>query len=102
MIDREDIEIFESIAEHAGIELHGYSGRGMYGRECYAISVQEGTVCEMVADLLDGCCADLGDCEVLATFLRNAREDSLGRGSIVYFPSAAWQENEEDDEEDED
>lgn len=110
MIDREDIEIFENIAENAGIELQGYSGRGMYGRECYAISVQDGTAYEMIADLLEACCGDLENCEILATFLRNAREDSLGRGSIVYFPSAAWieddeeegDEEEDDEEEDED
>jgi len=96
MIDREDINRFESIAENAGIELQGYSGRG---RECYAISVQEGTVCEMIADLLDACYGSLEECEVLAAFLRNAREDSLGRGSIVYFPGAAWQEDEEDEDE---
>ena len=96
MIDREDIERFKSTAENVGIELQGYSGRG---RECYAISVQDGTVYEMVADLLNACCGDIEDCEALATFLRNAREDSLGRGSLVYFPGAAWQEDEEDEDE---
>lgn len=100
MIDREDMDRFETIAENAGIELQGYRGRGMYDRECYAISVQDGTGYEMIADLLDACCGDLENCEILATFLRNAREDSLGRGSIVYFPGAAWIEGDEEEDED--
>ena len=53
-----------------GLEPRDYSGRGMYGRECVAVSID----CEP------------GDYE----FPRGWSQDQLGRGIIVYWPSVLW------------
>lgn len=50
--------------------LHAdYSGRGMFGRTCWSI------YCDDPEDVL----AEVG--------LKGAKTDSMGRGSVVYWPS---------------
>lgn len=70
-----------------------YSGRGMYGRECFGIVV------DSVAELLDFWTGIVIEDEWTAGQLaRDAREDGMGQRTIVYFPG--WQlDNAQDDEE---
>lgn len=56
----------------AGHEVRSYSGRGMYGRYCVGVSLTRG--------------------ERLTVGSRTASYDSLGLGSIAYWPSAVWPE----------
>lgn len=62
--------IINNLNEEATI-YKGYSGKGMFGRRCYGISCQSsGRVIELA-----GCIG-----------LRGAAVDSLGLGTIVYWP----------------
>jgi hypothetical protein len=73
-------------------ELRSYSGRGMCGERCLAIS---GSLPRIMRTLVEGC---LGDAEDLSaaerTDVRDAMDavqtDSLGRGQIVYFPGVPY------------
>jgi hypothetical protein len=60
-----------------------YSGRGMFGRECFGI------VYDSLGQLLDfaaalGRRAEADDLDV--SWLSNARRDSMGMSSIAYWP----------------
>lgn len=78
------LELFDSIAEHSEGEVReGYSGRGMYGDECWGI-VGDATKILAVAGahgLIDG-----------------ANMDSMGRNSIVYWPAIKYNSPENEDE----
>ena len=69
--------IYEALIE-SGYSPRSYSGRGMYGKKCVALSVKDETALLKVG-------AALGD---LAE--TRACTDGLGRGLIVYWPSQAW------------
>ena len=56
--------------EQSGRKARGYSGRGMCGEYCVGVSLQQG---------------DSG-----GELPRGASTDSLGKGSIWYWPSIAW------------
>lgn len=76
----------------------GYSGRGMYGRQCVAVDTEDRSTFEVFADILEY--SDLSDdLGSIAHALRNAKTDSLGRGQVLYFPKFTWDEScEEDDD----
>lgn len=77
------------------LDLEGarwYAGRGSYGSQCLAIATDNpfqtiATIVEELPSLAsdDGELASLN--QEFARILQGARTDSLGRGSILYFPS---------------
>ncbi len=72
-----------------------YSGRGMYGDECFGIVCPKPTRTAMLLALY---LADQNE-DALADDLSHCiREDSMGRDSIIYFPSFAWPEEVEVEE----
>lgn len=81
----------KDIIEAAGYETRSYSGRGMYGKECLAFTV-DGRAEEfaVAADLMD---AAIGSGEYfikpVAKAMRGIRTDSLGLGTVFYFPSVS-------------
>lgn len=61
-----------------------YSGRGMYGRDCF------GLVLDSTSDIMDFILAVSYDDRDLADALsRNLTEDSMGLSGIYYFPRFA-------------
>lgn len=69
------LELFESIAEHSEGEVReGYSGRGMYGDECWGIVGDATKIIEVAG----------------AHGLFGANMDSMGRDSIVYWPKIKY------------
>jgi hypothetical protein len=97
-------EVIEYAMMNANLETEdlrdNYSGRGMYGQECFgfvtndygspfAFFVQLGIIGaqnEEDTSIEDSDYFDTGAAEQLAM---SAQTDSMGRGSIVYFPG--WQ-----------
>jgi hypothetical protein len=79
------------ILQSAGHEPYAYSGRGMYGKECVGVDLH----CEVLnfaADVIEAMaiCGEADENgEMVAKALRNARSDSMGRGTVVYFPRFA-------------
>lgn len=73
-----------------------YSGRAMYGKRCFGFSLDEGvTILGLFADWLELITNfDFYDSDdviegvaLVAKLMQAARTDSLGLGTIVYFPS---------------
>lgn len=70
------IDILEETAQEVGGDIReGYSGRGMYGDECYGIVCDDATECIEVAS---------------AKGLTGARTDSMGTRTIVYYPKLKY------------
>jgi hypothetical protein len=76
--------------------VRSYSGRGMYGKECLAIT---GDLIDLV--VLGFIIADGYSDEVDVSDLAGARKDSMGLGVVVYWPSIPFEGDDEDNEEDE-
>lgn len=77
-------ETLKEIIEAAGYDTRSYSGRGMFGRECLAVSIDV-SESEFFSDLID--VTDSSNIRIVSDAMRNVRTDSLGRGTILYFPS---------------
>jgi hypothetical protein len=77
-------QILEEIADEIGGRLReGYSGRGMFGKECLGI----------VCDDAIGCIEAAG-----AKGITGAKTDNMGKSMIVYWPNLSedqldWEEN---------
>ena len=73
----------EVIAEYAEDVHLTYSGRGMYGETCYGFS---GDVARIIGDVLQDI-ADMPDLiRQFGEMLSISRRDSMGLGTILYFP----------------
>lgn len=81
---------FEDYLQHlaSNLETRSYSGRNMYGKKCFAVecSMKE-LFQETLSYIRDNEGVDEGvDFYEIDAFINNAHEDSMGKGSIVYFP----------------
>lgn len=100
-------------ARNAGLVVYSYSGRGMYGAKCLGVECDRDTsaikvVCEIAKAFMDN--EDFTDdrnsvdknvatlYEMLGA-LERAKNDSMGLGSIVYWPDIKWTEEDEDSDE---
>lgn len=73
----EQIEFLERLADRVGGQLdRSYSGRGMYGKRCYGIVLPEAG--ELVYRVMESAARE---------GFSAARTDSLGLGTIVYWPN---------------
>lgn len=94
-------EIIEQVCGEREIQIHtNYSGRGMFGDKCFGISGNQRSLniySYFIRSLIDR------DRDLAEEFLTQAiREDSMGRGSIIYWEGIQWNEEyelyDEDDE----
>lgn len=89
--------------------LRSYSGRGMYGKECVGIDLENDAEIAGFFFALGQKCYASGD-DLLASLGDGSEEmksDSMGRGRIIYWPDVyvadpALLRDDDDDEEDED
>ena len=79
----------QRVLEDNGYDTRSYSGRGMFGKSCLGCVVEKST------NLLEVGAA-LGEEGV--TIPHNTKMDSMGLGTIVYWPGVAYAEEEEDGE----
>jgi hypothetical protein len=96
-------EKVKDLLEDAGHETRSYSGRAMYGRQCLAV-VTDDEAADVVVDAMERCAmgGDVESVVELARFLHGSRTDSMGRGTVIYWPNIDWadcgaEEEEEDD-----
>lgn len=78
--------------------LRSYSGRGMYGKECVGITcgrfISEFQLAAKIAATLHW----YNDTEALEELaLLEAKSDSMGLNSIIYFPRMTWEKEYEGD-----
>lgn len=90
--------LVEAIGD-AGLQCSRYSGRGMRGEECVAVRLESGgsgALADIVRSLgaLDLPGAETAD--LAAEIVKRVRTDRLGLGSVLYWPSVAWEEPEDD------
>lgn len=72
-------------------DVRSYSGRGMYGKECVAITGCDlGTLLGfLVGSASDGVDVDYNTIRALESI----KQDSLGMGSVFYFPLVEYVED---------
>lgn len=89
VIDRAILEA----AQAEGIEVReDYSGRGMYGGECFGIVGSLNGLLTFAAILAGSCDNEEEAADVLSDLAQAAQEDSMGRQSIYYFPGWTFKE----------
>ena len=88
----------QQILTDLGYETRSYSGRGMYGRKCLGVSMDaEERPLKIAADVFEYLLDDMGGMseadkkDILRAF-KGACTDSLGLGSILYFPRIEYVE----------
>ena len=108
VLNENELKVLAYVLERVDTEDYslykGYSGRAMYGSKCFGISVAQYVLPTVFfADLLKygkeweddnlDIASELNDgvddpiiLELVEKLLRDARSDSLGLGTIVYFP----------------
>jgi hypothetical protein len=96
MSARDDARNLADAIECAGYEPRAYSGRGMSGRECLAFELEMGVSLLKAAAMVTSSAYETGDDgERVAGLLCAAAYDSLGLGTIVYFPRIPYAERAE-------
>lgn len=77
------------LIENVGREVRAYSGRMMYGRECVGVEVDNvGQLFHLGLELADAATDD----ERFALQKMYVAWDSMGMGTILYFPDVKWPE----------
>ena len=83
-----------------------YSGRGMYGRQCIAVNLTSKShlaVAELAANILLWVTQEKHeytkiDIQEIADHVANTRVDDLGQGSVCYWPTEVYIEEEEEED----
>lgn len=100
MMDKQIVDKFIEILSDCDYEAFSYSGRGMFGERCVAISghldVPDVMVDIMLAMVEN--CYDNGDMRAILEILKDTHTDNMGRGHVLYWPSAVMSVDEEVDE----
>lgn len=86
---------FQQILKAAGYKCEAYSGRGMGGEKCLSVSLAAdgngppSNIGRLFADVLEAT-RDEYQGHVAVAF-RKMRTDSLGKGTVVYFPGVEFE-----------
>ena len=90
-------EKFLELIDNAGLTARSYSGRGMYGEECVAIttggdngSSEHAVVAVLIMEAVSDGCGD-----EMTKLMKSTRTDSMGRNSVMYWPTMKWPEGRE-------
>lgn len=88
----------QDLLEHADYTCRSYSGRAMYGKTCLAVEI-DGTMGMLISCVIQA----VGDgvvpnyAEAAEAFMK-MKTDSMGLGTIAYFPGIGYVGDEEDDD----
>lgn len=82
---------FQQVLEAAGYVTRAHSGHGMSGRDCLSVTLAgDGMMGRFFADVLEA--IDAEEMDPAAHAFRRMRTDSLGKGTVVYFPGVPFKE----------
>jgi hypothetical protein len=87
-----DTQQFIRLCEDLNYNVRSYSGRGMFGKNCVGVTLDENPI-DFIINLLSEE-MEPEERDVLVEILRKYRIDNMGMGSIIYFPSLKWEEDE--------
>lgn len=93
-LTRDQMDLIDTCTDHNNVILrHAYSGRSMHGRTCI------GFVFHDVADLI-GTIVDIAidDSDLARRMAAGSATDSMGLGTIVYFPRLASPDTDDEEE----
>jgi len=82
--------ILQQILEER-FDCYSYSGRAMYGETCLAVNDDGRGLGEVMATIIRGAIEE-GSGAKIADAVSEMRTDSMGRGTVVYFPGVAFVE----------
>lgn len=99
----------QGIVEDAGFETQSYSGRGMYGRKCLSFNLDQDdnefdaflSIAESIQSYVESHDDGL-ELEDITSYFMGAKSDSMGLGTVVYFPEIDWEDSEYQEEDEED
>jgi len=88
----------QEIVEDAGFETQSYSGRGMYGKKCLSFNLESGenefdaflSIAEAIQSYVESHDDGL-ELEDITPHFMGARSDSMGLGTVIYFPDI-WED----------
>ena len=86
MPNQEKVKKFIEALEDAGYDPKPYSGRGMFGKQCVSVSEEDVTAW----DIAHGLWYLVPEDEHLD--VPEPRQDSMGLGIVLYWPSYEWPE----------
>jgi len=96
MSDNQELaKALSEILEDIGYEPYAYSGRGMYGKTCVAVNLEDRS--QSVWEIALEVCSRDGD---LAYSMGAPSQDSMGLGIVVYWPNLPYEGKSDDEEED--
>lgn len=85
---REIIQLIEDFCKNGDARFrNNYSGRGMYGAECVAVTTKDAGYAAI--GLLTAYIAEYGNDDTLEEWksvLKYTRSDDMGTGTVIYWP----------------
>jgi hypothetical protein len=105
-LDKETIEDFKDILDQE-FDTYSYSGRGMYGEKCLAITIsREASIAGVTAQIMYSFDYEFKNDRLndLVSIFERSKTDDMGRDTVMYFPNIEWiwdDSNETEDEDDE-
>lgn len=97
MTARNNARILKDAIEYIGFEARSYSGRGMYGRTCIAMVIDDNAM-QALTRLISTLYEENGEDNVewLLEDMENVQTDNMGLGTVVYWPDIAWEDEDEE------
>lgn len=96
--DKHPLQSIIENTDHAD-DVRSYEGRGMYGRSCLGVVIS----CSLGEFFADVMSASLETHQAAdAESFRGMRTDSMGLGTVVYFPNVPFVGDDEDEDDNED
>lgn len=97
-------EILEGLEGNIGsFEVREYSGRGMYGRHCLAVVTGRDSLHSFEVGVhLGKAASDSGRFDEIEDSILDMKEDSMGLGSVMYWPRVPYVSDEEAAQEEDD
>lgn len=101
MLDKDQCNLIELICENNDIELRkDYSGRNMFGKECFGIVGNGNTLTKFFIDLTSSL-KEFDDEQLAYELSYDLKTDNMGNDYIYYFPNWQWNNEEMENEEEE-
>jgi hypothetical protein len=94
-------EILEGLTDVFSLKVRSYSGRGMYGRNCLSVVTDRHSPHSMELALhLGRAATDSGRFDEVEEAISGTQEDSMGLGSVIYWPRVPYVEDDEEKDDD--
>jgi hypothetical protein len=90
--------LLQLFAENAEFGTRSYSGRGMYGEECLAVTLDSNQqIGEFVSAVFEQASEEGEIAELCATF-ESMCQDSMGMGAVIYFKAVKFSRDEDEED----